>query len=1214
MESKQKKYAIIFGLLCLLIIVALIIVPKFIDLNRYRGLIVAQIENAVDGKAYIENLSWSITSGLVVKAKNCAILNAVLFPVDFKIKEISARIAVLPLLRKTIQIKNLNLTEPKITVQLTPERLKSKPAKRKSQNQPSPAGKLPVDILINKAAIKNGRITLEDALSIPGESIIGIFDQVEFTGTNLIPGEEMQFALSFEDPVKPGIGKLKTSGTFKGLTADFRIDQPVLKGKVAINGFSVDAIKPYMRGHALAGKIDGDISLEISYSGDRGKRWSIAGFIDLSELSYSDPALWNDSLENDIPRIEGIDISQLDLSFSKEEGKTILDNINASIQLTGTPMLSDSAAVNTDKYAKGINIAANLNAYKPPFGGDLQFKLTLDETGPLDLGTFKTSGTLRIPTEAMPSDQPMITCKATLDRFNLDAIKPYIKDKSFTEKLGGNLSLQLDYTGDLGSRFTVAGDIDLSRLTYSDPTLWEKNLQNDTAHIQYHIHAAPDHIEVEKLDLHVGNLLLTLNATVDDYQKNPTVKNAVLSGDLPLKEIIPLVPMKLSKTRTDLIRSIIEGGGTISIKSFKFPELNINALPEKWASAFKKSKGTIQIKNASFRPDEALPRLEKISADLTLSRGIIETSVKPIKLGHATLPALKAKITDITGQPKLTAKAKGPIRLPQSSSHQLDTYFKQYGLTGLSGIAVADLEIDYDSAHPESWHANGSLDLENTFIEFESKGLQLTDLNGGIHFSREKDIRISFNNLRGHINQSPFRVNGDITHIGDPHLQINASTKIERLNLVSLTAFSTELMEADLSGVLDIDMDIDLKLSDPYQASLNGFLKAINVNSDLRKPSLSLREGFADFKFAGDSIELKSLTVRANDQQIFIRGTAENPKAPLIRLTVAAENIDVDRLFPAENQDKKAHSSDATTRSSDSETRNMPEYVKNLRVRFDADIKNGIYRKTEFDGLTLTASYEDGIIKSHDLAFNIADGHVKSSGFLDLRDLKHIQFKINPKTEALRLEKIASLFQRERFPVEGPLTVSGFLKGSIDDKNNLINRLNGQLLCELGQGQLFNVGPLGSIITKILSFKSLKGVLSGNVVRNMTQKGMAIEKVSLDTTILGGRIQIKSLSLKANSLNAASVGEINLVNEKLDLGIEIEPLGTLNEAMGFVPIIGKVGQKLTKIYLDVKGPFADPTIRVSPIKGLSEFVREGLKTAGDIVEEGLDRAEKLKSP
>ena len=72
------------------------------------------------------------------------------------------------------------------------------------------------------------------------------------------------------------------------------------------------------------------------------------------------------------------------------------------------------------------------------------------------------------------------------------------------------------------------------------------------------------------------------------------------------------------------------------------------------------------------------------------------------------------------------------------------------------------------------------------------------------------------------------------------------------------------------------------------------------------------------------------------------------------------------------------------------------------------------------------------------------------------------------------------------------------------------------------------------------------------------------------------------------------------------------PLGTIDEVLGWVPMLGKLGKKLTKIYLNVEGPFSDPHIRVSPVKGLSEFIKAGVKATGGIVEGAVDRVEKLK--
>ena len=1033
MKSKRiMKYGIALGVLCLLIIAAAVIVPKLIDLNRYRGWIVSEVEKAIDGEVHIGRISWGVANGLTVKAEEFSIINSALFPVDFSIERISARIALLPLFVKTVIIKNLDLSKPVVTVRLTPERFKAESTRDKDTDSSSAPAKLPVDIAIENITLDRGLITIEDAISVPGQKKVYVLDKVMLVGANLTPGEEMRFKVAFEDTANRGLGALKAEGEFRGLTKDLSIVQPVLTGKAWVSGFDVDAVKPYLKNHALSRKIEGNISLEVNYAGD------------------------------------------------------------------------------------------------------------------------------------------------------------------------------------LGRHFTANGTIDLSKLSYTDPTLWEKPLQHDAASIDYHFLVDPDRIHAEKLDLHLGNLKVKLGVMLDNRKSKPTIKNAVLSGDLPLKEIIPFVPWKLLKFPVDIIRSILEGGGYVRIDRIDVPRLVLNPLPQKRAPMLDQSKGTVQFIDVSIQPHPTVPRIERMSGRAILSNGVLHATIEQAKFGPVALPTLHARVTHLGAQPKVIANARGPVRFPGKDSSYLDEYFMRYGLTRLIGKADIDLTAQYDTAEPGRWQAKGSASLDKVNADFESKGVRLTDLRGGIRFRREKDMEVSFDNLAGRMNQSPFHIDGRVTGIGSPHLRIDTRNRIEQLNLAWLAVFAPELEVMGLAGILDADMNIDLSLDDPYQAQLGGFLRMKGISADFAEKKMAVREGYFDLDFAEGSIELRSLKLQLNGQELFIGGKAINPKAPQFHITVNVPNLNVDRLFPGTPSAKQTLPSDDEKPESKTNRNRLPDYAGNMSVQLHVDIGQGTYRQTDFKNLTLSAFYDKGVIENHRLTLEIADGRIQSNGLLDFRDMDHIQFRLKPAIESVHLEKLASLFQKQRFPVEGALSMSGHLNGGTGNRKGLLSSLNGRLSAELERGRVLNVGRLGSIIAKILSFTSLRGILYGDVAKNIAQKGVAFRHAELDADVREGVLQIKPLTVQGNALNAASIGDVDLVQNSLDLKVEVEPLGTINEVLGIVPILGKIGQKLTKIYLDVKGPFADPTIRVSPVRGLTEAVRQGLKATGDIVEGTLDSVEKPK--
>jgi hypothetical protein len=85
-------------------------------------------------------------------------------------------------------------------------------------------------------------------------------------------------------------------------------------------------------------------------------------------------------------------------------------------------------------------------------------------------------------------------------------------------------------------------------------------------------------------------------------------------------------------------------------------------------------------------------------------------------------------------------------------------------------------------------------------------------------------------------------------------------------------------------------------------------------------------------------------------------------------------------------------------------------------------------------------------------------------------------------------------------------------------------------------------------------------------------------------------------------------GKDNLIEENYDLDIKLEPLRSVGKAIGSIPLIGKTAEDLTEIYLEIKGPYEKPEIRLATEKKIGEAVKSVVKeseTVNKKVEKGF---------
>lgn len=126
-DKKSKKglkiiIGVIAGVIIFLLLVTLAVKIIFTK-EKLLSLLVPKIEQALNRKVQIDDISVSIFGGLGVEVKGMRVLNPSGFTQKelFKFDQLSVRVKLLPLLRKRIEVKKLILKNPLINLEKNPE-------------------------------------------------------------------------------------------------------------------------------------------------------------------------------------------------------------------------------------------------------------------------------------------------------------------------------------------------------------------------------------------------------------------------------------------------------------------------------------------------------------------------------------------------------------------------------------------------------------------------------------------------------------------------------------------------------------------------------------------------------------------------------------------------------------------------------------------------------------------------------------------------------------------------------------------------------------------------------------------------------------------------------------------------------------------------------------------------------------------------------------
>ncbi|MGD8775540.1 MAG: AsmA-like C-terminal domain-containing protein [Syntrophobacterales bacterium] len=1051
-STRWKRVTIILAVLAVVVIAAVIIIPKFLDLNRYNGLITSELEKAMGGEVTLGHLSWGITNGVWLEADRFAVQGATVFPGDMDLSRIYAKVSILPLLSKRVVVDRLVLESPVVAVRLAPSTVQEKKTASKPDSALRTAGDptstadkkgsasspLPMEIRIQELNIEKGRISLEDSLTLAGQKVVRLFRDVEIEAKNLAPGKKIDFQLSLRDEIKPGFGSLKGQGTFTGLTEALTIEKPELK------------------------------------------------------------------------------------------------------------------------------------------------------------------------------------LKASLSALDTAMIKPYLKNSPLAQRVGGSISLTMNYQGDLGQHFSADGDMDLTQFTYTDPHIWEKAIPGAETKITYQLVIDPEQINIKELKVNLGNISLNAKALLQDWRKKPVVKNGVFSADVPLVEVIPFIPWKELGDKTGVIRQALAGGGNVVIEKAVLPELALTELPAKPEALLPGVDASIKVADISVAISPQLPELENITGNVRLRKGVLTASDILARMGPLTLPTMEVRATNLTGKPKVSAAAKGPMKLIPSKDADVEKLLKQYGLRSLSGNAEVDLRADYDQTKPQQWDASGSLILEGIKGVSHPAGVRLDDLKGQLTLKRQKTLEITVKGLMAQINQGVIGLEGKFSGGGTPRWVVDAKARTEGLNLTDLSSLFRPLEDLELAGKLDMNIDVHYLHGQPAKSRLNGTVSTRGLGLRLAAQDITVSGGNGELELAGNSAFIKDMTFLANDQKLSVSGQVTDFQQPTAQLQMKSPNLNLDRLLPPGKEDRtgsKAGPTDPAKQGGRPKANEpaqekggkaeLPSVLRDLSAKLQADASRGQYRRQNFQDLKFTAQYERGVLKSHEFDIRIAGGRIQTRGSADLRNLERIPFAVQPAVTAVHLESIAPLLGIDKLSVHGPITLTGQFQGRTGSKSQLLGSLRGDLRAAAGPGRIYKLSPAGEALFQLLSFINLKGIFAGRIIGDAGSKGIPYDSLNTQTSFQEGNMSVNELLLVTPALELDAKGKVDLVQQQLNMMAQVKTLGTAESVLGLVPVLGKAAATLTEIYLNLEGPIEKPKISVRPGAKLKQAgkdtTQEGKKTADDMI-------------
>jgi hypothetical protein len=262
------------GVIIVVILGLSIVVKGYLKSDRLKALIIPRVEEFTGRKAGIDRIDVSLFRGIVVKGISLMEQNG---QEEFmKVKEFVLEYRLLPLLKKRLVIKRIDLVSP--SVRLVREKdgrfnftgIIEKNKGGKKETAPGAAGEkgLPVSVETDKISVRDARMTFTDAEGVlPAVSLVSDID-LKLSAERGLPGPEVSGKVAVRElTMKAGGSEIKSTGTveIRKDAVDFTFTSTIGKDTIKLSGDVKDYMKkPAARVDLNAAELDLESLMALS--------------------------------------------------------------------------------------------------------------------------------------------------------------------------------------------------------------------------------------------------------------------------------------------------------------------------------------------------------------------------------------------------------------------------------------------------------------------------------------------------------------------------------------------------------------------------------------------------------------------------------------------------------------------------------------------------------------------------------------------------------------------------------------------------------------------------------------------------------------------------------------------------------------------------------------------------------------------------------------
>ena len=461
-KNKKRILKLVSVFIVVLIVLVVILVPAFVSSEKGRKIILAKINNSIDGKTNFAGLSMGWWKGIKVTDVS---FNDSSGQTSVEVKQIATKPHYGSILFGSVSLGKTIIEEPRVEINLKARQPKEteKPEKKTTTGKQS----IPIALPINKIdlVVKDGNLKVTD----PQAGTVEIA-QINSKVNLRPPGEQTDFDLSMIVAKQGSVSKISTKGqiepgtnkgwTFKGTSGDLT---------VKVDDLDLGSLEPLLTWAGVELDAEGKVSADIKSEMKDGRLENLNANIKAEKLDITGPLLKGDRLKTNTLDVQA--------KLVRQQKMIHIENLDITadwlkVQATGmVPATFDSFTefLKSDSSLSGsfeLDAAQVFSQMPQTFGVKEDMKVT----------SGKLSGTVSTATEAgkrkVTGNASLEDLRGTVDSKTIALQQPITaeaeitaeKDKVIFDKVGFTASFgTIDCSGTSESvKYTA--EVDLSAL------------------------------------------------------------------------------------------------------------------------------------------------------------------------------------------------------------------------------------------------------------------------------------------------------------------------------------------------------------------------------------------------------------------------------------------------------------------------------------------------------------------------------------------------------------------------------------------------------------------------------------------------------------------------------------------------------------------------------------------------------------------------------